>query len=304
MLDLISIGTVTMDLYYIGDSLTQDHDNFQLAIGGKYFASHFFESLGGGAANVAIGVNKLGLEAGLIAKIGDNPFKSIIVDKLDEAKVHHKNFCQIEKGYTNISSVLLSKTGEKTLINYRTHQKNIFPEGESYDILLKAQAVYMASLANVSLKERIDTLKHAKRYARRTFANLNVTDCRRPLEEILHFLDPVDIFIINTHEFADIVKTSYESIDFHHDVTRKFSPFRNDRILVLTDGKKGSYAYHEGKVYHEPAIKGVEVVDSTGAGDGYTAGFIAEYLKTKDIEKSMKAGAQYSVKILRKMGSN
>lgn len=304
MLDLISIGTVTIDLYYIGDSLTQDHDNFQLAIGGKYFASHFFESLGGGGANVAIGVTKQGLKAGLVAKIGNNPFKPIILDKLDTAAVHHKELCQIEDGYTNISSVLLSKSGEKTLINYRTHQKNIFPEKENMEILLKAQAVYMASLANVSLKERIDTLRYAKRYARRTFANLNVTDCRRPIEEIMHFLDPVDIFIINTHEFADIVKTSYESIDFHTDVTKKFSPFRKDKILILTDGKKGSYSYFEGKVHHQPAIKHVEVVDSTGAGDGYTAGFIAEYLKTKDIKKSMLAGANYSVKILHKMGSN
>ena len=304
MLDLLSIGTVTIDLYYIGHSLTQNKENFELAIGGKYFASEFYESLGGGGTNVAIGVNKLGLKAGLIAKIGDNPFKQVIFTKLDDAHVHYKDYCQVEKGYINISSILLSKSGEKTILNYRAPQKNIFPKGMSYDILLKAQAVYMASLANVSLKERIDTLRHAKKYARKTFANLNVTDCRRPVEEILHFLDPVDIFIINTHEFADIVKTSYESIDFQMDVTAKFSPFHKDKMLILTDGKKGSYGYYEGKVHHQPAIHTVDVVDSTGAGDGYTAGFISEYLRTKDIKKSMKAGTEYAVKILHKMGSN
>ncbi len=304
MLDLICIGTVTIDLSYIGDSLTQKNDSFELAIGGKYFADEFYEGLGGGGANVAIGVNKLGLKAGLIATIGDNAFKQMIFTKLDAANVHYKDYCQIVDGYINISSVLLSNKGEKTIINYRTPQKNIFPSDIGYELLMKTQAVYMASLANVSLKERIDTLRHAKKYARRTFANLNVTDCRRPVEEILHFLDPVDIFIINTHEFADIVKTSYESIDFHHDVTRKFSPFHSDKILVLTDGRKGSYVYHENKVHHEPAVPHVDVVDSTGAGDGYTAGFIAEYIRTKDIKKAMKAGATYSVTILEKKGSN
>ncbi len=304
MLDLLSIGTVTIDLYYQGDSLTQNKDNFELAIGGKYFVEHFYEGLGGGAANVSIGLTNLGLKAGLIAKIGNNPFKSVICNTLEDAGVHYKEYCQIDDDYTNISTVLLSKEGEKSIINYRTHQKSIFSSHASFELLLKAQAVYMASLANVSLKERIDALRYAKKYVRKTFANLSVTDCRRPVEEILHFLDPVDIFIINTHEFADIVKTSYESIDFHTDVTKKFSPFRKDKILVLTDGKKGSYSYHQGKVHHEPAVPHIQVKDSTGAGDGYTAGFIAEFLKTKDIKTAMKSGAAYSVRILEKLGSN
>jgi len=304
MLDLISIGTVTIDLYYKGASLTQNNQNFEFAIGGKYFADHFFEGLGGGGANVAIGVKRLGMKAGLMAKIGNNPFKPVIFNKLDDAGIEYKDFCKIENDYTNISSVLLSKSGEKTIINYRSPHQHIISDEKDYEILHKAQAIYMANLAGVSFKERISVLRHAKKYARKIFANLNVTDCRRPVEEILHFLDPVDIFIINTHEFADIVKTSYESIDFHTNVVNKFAPFHHEKILVLTDGRKGSYTYYEGRVYHEPAIKHIEVVDATGAGDGYTAGFIAEYMKTKDIKKSMKAGSDYSAVILQKLGSN
>ncbi|CAN5185997.1 hypothetical protein BH09PAT2_BH09PAT2_07220 [soil metagenome] len=304
MLDLISIGTVTIDLYYKGASLTENKESFNLAIGGKYFVDHFYEGLGGGGANVAIGVKRLGRKSGLMAKIGDNPFKSLIFSKLDETGIEYKDFCSVEKDYNNISSILLSKSGEKTIINYRTPHQHIISTEKDYDVLLKAQAVYMANLAGVSFKDRIDMLRHAKKYVRTTFANLNVTDCRRHIEEILHFLDPVDIFIINTHEFADLVKTSYEAIDFHTNVVSKFSPFHHEKMLVLTDGRKGSFTYYEGRVYHEPAVKHVEVVDATGAGDGYTAGFISEYLQTKDIKKSMKAGADYATVILQKLGSN
>src|SRR5690606_15950988 len=143
------------DLYYSGESLSQNRENFELAIGGKYFAEHFYEGLGGGGANVAIGVQKLGRKAGLMAKIGDNPFKQVIFHKLDEAGITYKNFCQIEKEYTNISSVLLSKSGEKTVINYRTPHQHIITSPKDYDVLLKAQAVYMANLSGVSFKERI-----------------------------------------------------------------------------------------------------------------------------------------------------
>ena len=304
MLDVICIGTVTIDLYFKGDTLTENNDRFELAVGGKYFTEHFYEGLGGGGANVAIGIRKLGMESGLIAKIGNNPFKPVICNKLDESDVRYKDLCQFEDGYTNISSVLLSKTGEKTIVNYRSPHQHIIESADDYKLLTKGTAVYMANLSQVPLKERIAMLKHAKEYHRKTYANLNVTDCRRPIVEIAHFLEHVDVFIINTHEFADIVKTEYESIDFQANIMEKFEPFHEGQLVVLTDGKKGSYAYYQGKTFHVPAVKHVEVVDTTGAGDAFTAGFISEYQKTHDIKKSMQKGVEYSVTIIKKLGSN
>ncbi len=55
MLDLLTIGTVTVDLYYKGESLSEKDGHFNLAIGGKYFADSFYEGLGEGGANVSIG---------------------------------------------------------------------------------------------------------------------------------------------------------------------------------------------------------------------------------------------------------
>ncbi len=304
MLDILSIGTVTMDLYYKGDSLTHTDERFELAVGGKYFVDHFYEGLGGGGANVAIGIVKNGLTCGLAAKIGNNPFKKIICEKLDVAHVDYKNYSKFANDYINISSVLLTKKGEKTVINYRTPHDHVISCDEDYEMLNQAQAIYMANLSKVSLKERIAILKYAKEHGKRTIANLNVTDCRRSIGEIRSFLEYVDIFIINTHEFSDIVKANYKMIDFHSKVTEKYSPFRENQLLVVTDGAKGSYAYYEGNAYYEPAMPGIQVTDSTGAGDAYTASFIVHYLKTWNIPPAMKAASLYSTKILTKMGAN
>src|SRR3989344_5345819 len=104
MLDILSIGTVTIDLYYKGESLTHNNERFELAIGGKYFVDHFYEGLGGGGANVAIGIVKNGLSCGLLAKIGNNMFKKLITEKLEAVKVEYQHFCKYEDNYTNISS--------------------------------------------------------------------------------------------------------------------------------------------------------------------------------------------------------
>lgn len=304
MLDLLTIGTVTIDLYYKGESITENDGRLELAVGGKYFADHFYEGLGGGGANVAIGVVKAGLKAGVIAKIGNNPFKRLILAGLDEAKVAHKDLCDLEEEYINISSILLNKTGEKTVINYRTPHQHIIEKESDFEKILKGKNLYMANLSKVALTERIDILRFAKKHNIQVFANLNVTDCRRPIEQIMHFARYVDVMIINGYEYADLIKKPYESIDFDENIVKKYAPFNEDDLLVITDGKKGSYAYYEGKVYRQPAVKTKDVVDTTGAGDGYTAGFIASYIQTQDVKSSMKAGAEYAVSIITKLGAN
>lgn len=304
MLDLICLGTVSIDLYYKGDTLTEGDGRFELAIGGKYYVEHFYEGLGGGGANVAIGVSKAGLKTGIIAKIGNNPFKSLICKKLDDAQVYHKEFSDIEDDYTNISSILLNAKGEKTIINYRTPHQIMMKSEDDYKKIEKANAIYMANLSQASLDERIKILSYTRAHNAKVYANLNVTDCRRSLHDIMSFIEHVDVLIINGYEYADMVKVSYDSIDFYSNVIDKFVPFTKEHTLVITDGKKGSYAYHDSKVYHQKAIEVSKVLDTTGAGDAYTAGFIAFYLSTQDIQASMKAGALYAVKILSKIGAN
>jgi len=304
MLDLLVFGTVTIDLYYRGESITEDDGHFKLAIGGKYFADHFYEGLGGGGANVAIGSNNEGLKVGLVAKIGNNAFKDVILKKLDNSKVAYKNLSQFENDYINISSIILSKKGEKIILNYRTPHQHFFTKNKDYDVLDKAQAMYMANLSQVSLTNRIKIFQKAKSKGLKTFANINVKDCRRPIEELVHLVSDVDTLIINGYEFADMVKVPYQNIDFHTNIVKKYAPFTEKHILVITDGQKGSYAYNEGKVYYQKAIQTNNVVDTTGAGDAYTAGFISSFTKNEGIEKSMKNGAKCASKIVSKIGSN
>lgn len=304
MFDLISIGTVSIDLYFTGEDLTHDKDRFEFAIGGKYFAEKFFENLGGGATNVAIGTTKEGIHTALLAKIGNNPFKKLIVQKLEEIGVTYEHFCQYEDDYMNISSIFVTEKGEKSLVNYRTPHQHLFACHDDYEVLKKARAIYLANLPSVSLTNRLEILRYAKKNNITTFANIGVVDCRRPKEQIEQFLKHVDVLIINGHEFADMVKVPYEDINFHQNIVMKYIPYFLDQTLVITDGEKGSYAYHTAISYKYGVEKPTKMVDSTGAGDGYTAGFIAEYLTTKNIERAMACGAKYSAKILAKMGAN
>jgi len=259
--------------------------------------------LGGGGANVAIGGSRNGIKTAVLGKIGENSFKKIIVEKLREEHVA-TDLCQIEKDYLNISAILLTSKGERSIINYNTPHQHICISESIYTDLKKTTAVYMGNLPDVSLNERHKILTFLKRNSVLKILNLGVSDCRRKKEQIRELLEHVDILMVNGHEFAELVKAPYNDLRFKDNVIHWYIPYLHEKIVVVTEGSRGSYAYHGDVVYHQPAIKPSRIVDTTGAGDAYTAAFIARYLKTFNIESSMKSGAYYASHALTKIGAN
>jgi len=302
MYDLITIGSISIDMYYRGDALTQKEGRFNLAVGGKYLVDYFFAGLGGGAANVAIGVQQAGYKTAILGKIGENQFEMLVRRHLKEHGITEA-LCQFEKEYMKISSILLSKSGERTILHYETPHEHILRTEKDLTNLERAQIVYMSNLWRVPLEERKRILSHLHAKKIQTVVNLGIADCRRSVEQIEGLIEHVDILIVNTHEFAEIIKTPFESLHFNTDVTTHF-PLLQSKIVVITDGRKGAYAYVDGKVLHEKAIHVENVVDTTGAGDAFSAGFIAGLLKTNDIQDAMHEGSKHAVKIIQKIGAN
>ncbi len=303
MYDLISIGNISVDLFFQGDSLTHTGNRFNLALGGKYLVDHFYQTLGGGGANVAIGATKQGLKSAIIGVIGNNQFKPIIFKHLKDHDVSSE-FCNYKDNYQKISSILLSPSGERTIINYETPHEHIFERTEDFLHLKKAKMIYISNLPRVSLQERMHVLSYLHANSIPVMLNLGIADCRRPLHQILPLINKSGMLIVNAHEFSELVKHAYERIDFNRDV-RKYIHSSYDSLLIVTDGERGSYCYDGNQVYYMRAMPISKVLDTTGAGDAYTAGFISGYFKYKgDIVKAMETGAHYAVKIIEKVGAN
>lgn len=304
MYDLITVGTASVDLYFKGESLTNNNEQFELACGGKYFVDFFHEGLGGGATNVSIGVKKNGLKVALMAKIGNNSFKKLILDELAEHDIS-THLCQFEDDYHNVSTILLNEKGEKTVINYRTPHQHYIKGEEELEHLSKAKAIYVANLPDASLSERMKIFNYLDKRDIHCFLNLGVNDCRRPKEQLESLLNRVDVLIINEHEFADLVKKSLHEIEFNKKSAYHYFPMLQNKVVVVTLGEKGSVGYKGDDIYFQQAIPPHKIVDTTGAGDGYTAAFIAEFLKTNgNIQSSMREGAEYSSKKLGHLGAN
>ena len=302
MLDLISVGTISIDLSFRGQSLTSDKDHFQLAVGGKYVVDELHEGIGGGGANVALGLREYGMDVAVLGLIGENSFKEIILEKLQVAGVH-THLCQVKKDYLNISSILLTPSGERSIIHYEPPHEELLAGMKDFSLLEQTAAVYLGNLPDVHLSQRTQLLMVAKHNGALTFLNLGVKDVRREQKELLPLIEQADVLIVNGHEYADLIKKKYEELDFKTNIVGN-EKFLEGKIVIVTDGEKGSYGYFNSEVYFQEAIKPEKILDTTGAGDVYTAGFIAQYLRSKDVKKSMLQGAEHASKVLAQVGAN
>ena len=302
MFDLITIGNIAADLYFDAEPLTHDKNRYNLAIGGKYFVDFFYSSVGGGASNVAIGAKKLGLRTTACAFVGNNVFRSMILQRFRKLKISTK-LLLFSQTYSNISIILRRKDGERTIINYETPHEHLAEEAYVYRKLKKTRSVYFGNLPDVSLAERRKIIAMLKRNNVFIFSNIGTKDCCRPKKYISELLDGVDILIVNTYEFSELVKIDRRRIDFRKNILNLL-PVLKDKILIVTDAGGGSYGYNKDAVYYQKAISPRKIVDTTGAGDAYTAGFISRFLKTEDVKSAMKSGSQYAAKIIRKLGAN
>lgn len=303
MYDVITVGGISIDLYYKGKALTYDNNRFQLAIGGKYFTDYFTEGVGGAGANVAIGVAKAGLKVGVRGIIGNNPFKQIILQKLHDQNVS-TDLCFFEDNYINISSILLTDVGERSIIIYRTPHQHLTQTPETLIKYHNAKIVYLGNMPDVGLDERINFISYLNQHNVPVAINAGLQGRNMNPELLPRLYENTSILILNTHEFADLVHVPIQGIDFTLDIVSLYASYLTDKLILVTDGEKGSYGYLNGKCFFQKAYPVDTIIDTTGSGDGYTAGFIAAYVKTHDVQVSMDKGALYATEILKKIGAN
>lgn len=303
MYDLISIGGISIDFYFKGDSLTYQDNRFQLAVGGKYLASDFYYSVGGGGANVAIAAAKTGISVAVYGMIGNNQFKNMILKELDDKNVKY-SLCPVTNNYFNFSSILLNEKGERSIINYVTPHLNLFENNYDINHLLHTKLLFLGNLPDVSITHRLHLLSHIKHSNITTALNFGIKDCRRPKDQLKEIFNKVDILICNGHEFAEIVKAPYQDINFKENIVEHYIPFLKNKIVLVTEGEKGSYVYQNDNIFHQKAIKPSRIIDTTGAGDAFTGAFLAEFIKSSKISRALEKGSLYASKILSKIGAN
>lgn len=263
------------------------------------------KKLGGAPANFAYHVSQFGLPSKVVSAIGDDKLGEEIIEQLDEKKVNRL----IDKvPYpTGTVQVELDEAGVPVYdIKENVAWDNIPYSAPLEDLASKTRAVCFGSLAQRSVVSR-QTINRFLDAMPENDDNLIVFDVNLRQgfynKEILcNSMERCNVLKINDEELVTVSRLfGYPGIDLQDKCWILLGKY-NLKMLILTCGINGSYVFTPGNVSFQPTPK-VEVADTVGAGDSFTAAFISSIIKGKSIPEAHKTAVKVSAFVCTQNGA-
>lgn len=303
MFDVITIGSATRDVYLKSPSFDLiKSDKFStgvgscLALGSKNEASEIFLDTGGGATNAAATFGNLKIKTGVVACVGDDAAGKEVTEVLKKRKVDISLIQKDRKHFTSYSTLLLTRTGHRSVLVYRGASNFIVWEKVLKE-KIKTRWFYITSLGgNLKLLKRI--FKFAKKNGIKIAWNPGGGEIENGLKKLKSFIKQVEVLNLNREEAAGLVSEDYKKKE---KILEKMSKL-GARILIVTDGPQGAYAWQNGQWFFAKSL-GTKPLNTTGAGDAFGSGFIAGLILKNDLYYAMTLAILNADGVIKKMGA-
>lgn len=248
---------------------------------GSLLEVHF----GGAPANVAVGISRLGHKSGMVACVGNDIFGEFLVKTLEENGVD-TGFVKRKNARTTLAFVVLYEKGERDFFFYRlpwasTADTMLELSDISLDEISKARVVHFSGFAT-SHGQTADTVMHMMKELNRAGVAISYDptfrkDIWMSLDKALEMHNECVKYTSFLSMGIDELKGLYGNVEPRSLAERLLSKHPNLEIVAIRLGSRGAYVKTRGEEAEVPAYK-INPVDTTGAGDAWTAGFIVFYL--------------------------
>ena len=252
---------------------------------------------GGSVANSIVGMSQLGSEVSFIGKINNDELGNKYEESLTKEKVKYCYQKKQETVPTGTCLILITPDSERTMCTFlgiagKINEKDIdekaikqssltFLEGYLWDEgepkLAFHKAMQLSKQVAMSLSDKFCVDRHKESF----------------LELVKNKLD---ITFANEQEIKELIdaKSYEEIIDFGKNL---------NKLLIVTRSAKGSVAIQGNTVVECSSRENLQIVDLTGAGDLFAAGFLHGYSKAWDLKKCLEKGTDMASQIIQKIGA-
>lgn len=302
MYDIISIGSATQDVFLssthfrtIPDKEFDVGQALCVPFGSKVEVQKMVFASGGGATNAAVTFARQGFKTGCIGVVGHDGNGLMILDELRREGVDAKHF-QLHNGdITAYSVVLVGPNGERTILVYKG-------VGSHWDVdalplsHIQSKWCYVNSLdGNEQLLSAITGWAHISDMHLAT--NPSPKELRLGLDRLAPYWKHFDIVGMNQEEAALVS-------GIHYDQPEKIFKKMDEAIggiFIMTRGQEGVLV-SDGHFVYSAGIPEPQVIERTGAGDAFHAGFVSEFMRSGNIEKSIQIGTANATSVVMQYG--
>jgi len=294
MYDIITFGSAAQDIHVKSKAfkILKDEKDFAtgqglcLALGSKIDVEDIIYTTGGGGTNTAATFAKQGFKTAFCGAIGADSAGLEIVRGLKSYKIDTRFVVKKKEKHTN-HSIVISNTGEdRTILVYRGASDMLAKS----DILwkkIKTKWIYLAPLAGEQLNNFAEIVHFANQNKIKIAINPSKQQLSFPEEELKKIFCNVDVLFMNQEEAALMTKIDFEN---EIEIFKKLDEICCG-IAVMTKGGEGVTVSDGKYLYFATPNPDRNIVDTTGAGDSFAAGFLSDFIRTNgDIEKAIQLG--------------
>ena len=262
------------------------------------------KKIGGAPANFAYHISQFGLDSCVVSAVGDDPLGKEIIENFDQKELNHQ--IATVPYPTGTVQVEIDQAG----VPQYDIKQNVAWDNIPYTALLESlasrtRAVCFGSLAQRNIVSRNtinrfldampddDTLVVFDVNLRQGFYNKDI---------LCNSMKRCNILKINDEELVTVSRMfGYPGIDLQDKCWILLGKY-NLKMLILTCGVNGSYVFTQGNVSYVPTPK-VEVADTVGAGDSFTAAFIASILRGRTVPEAHRTAVAVSAFVCTQHGA-
>ena len=252
---------------------------------------------GGSVANSIVGLSQLDNDVGFIGKVSDDELGGKYEEGLKQENVKYFYSKKKEELPTGTCLILVTPDSERTMCTFLGTAGKIKENDVSADAIKQSEIILLEGYLwdEGDPKKAFDkAIQNANKVAM-SLSDQFCVDRHKP-----HFLDlvknKVDITFANEQEIMSL--TNAKSFDEVISFSKSLG-----KTIVLTRGEKGAVAIDKGQVAECGIKQGLKIVDLTGAGDLFAAGFLHGYVNNMSLKESLDKGTEMSSKVIQQIGA-
>ena len=252
---------------------------------------------GGSVANSIVGLSQLGNEVGFIGKISDDDLGQQYEQGLKKENVEYFYEKKTESLPTGTCLILITPDSERTMCTFLGTAGKINKEDIDTEAIKNSEITFLEGYLWDEGKPT-EAFQEAIKYSNKTAMTLSDKFCvERHKKSFLELVqNKLDIVFANEQEVTELIdaKSFKDVVSFGREL---------NKTLIITRGDKGSFAISQKSIAECNSQRNLNIVDLTGAGDLFAAGFLHGHINKMTLGESLNKGTELASKIIQQIGA-